>query len=68
MEAGQESSDGEVSLFIILSKLKVSENQKIRVPYSFIGECLYSMRGAVTCLVTVPTIGESKRLGGNFHN
>ena len=71
MEAGQEPSDGEVNLFVILSKLKVSENQKIRIiriPYSFIGECLYSMRGAVTCLVTVPTVGESKRLGGNFHN
>ena len=65
MEAGQESSDGKVSLFVIPSKLEVSE---IKIPYFFVGECLYSMRGAVTCLVTVPIVEESKRLGGNFHN
>ena len=65
MEASQESSDGKVSLFVILSKLEVSE---IRIPYSFVGERLYSMRGAVTCLVTVLIVEESKKLGGNFHN
>ena len=44
------------------------KSQKIKIPYSFIDERLYSMRGAVTCLVTVPIVRESKRLGGNFHN
>ena len=65
MEAGQESSDGEVSL---LYDFVNGKSQKNRILYSFIGVCLYSMWGAVTCLVTVPTVEESKRLGGNFHN
>ena len=65
VEAGQEPSDGEVSL---LSDFVNWKSQKNQTPYSFIGVCLYSMREAVTCLVTVPTVGESKRLGGNFRN
>ena len=65
MEASQEPSDGKVSLFVIPSKLEVSESE---IPYSFIGERLYSMRGAITCLVTVPIVEESNRFRGNFHN
>ena len=65
VEAGQEPSDGEVSLFYDFVNWK---SQKIRILYSFIGKRLYSMRGTVTYLVTVPTIGESKRLRDNFHN
>ena len=54
-----------LAFFVIPSKLEVSKSE---IPYSFVGERLYSMRGAVTCLVTVPIVEESKRFGGNFHN
>ena len=35
MEAGQEPFDGEVSFFVILSKLKVLENQNNQNPLLF---------------------------------
>ena len=36
--------------------------------YLFVRECLYSMRGTVTCLVTIPIVEEFERFRDNFHN
>ena len=63
MEAGQEPSDGKVSLFCDSQQIG-----SLGIPYSFVSERLYNVRGAITCLVTVSIVEESKRLGGNFHN
>ena len=69
MEAGQRSSDGKVSGSVIPSKKEVYFFcGSVWMNYLFVRECLYSMRGTVTCLVTVPIIEEFERFGGNFHN
>ena len=62
MEAGQEPSDGKVSLTVIPSILEVPESLTLLLA------SVYIACGAVTCLVTVPIVEESKRLEGNFHN
>ena len=38
------------------------------MPYTLVGMRLYSMRGTVIFLVTVPIIKGVERFGGNFHN
>ena len=36
--------------------------------YLLIEESLYSMCGAVICLITIPNVEGSGEFGGNFHN
>ena len=38
------------------------------MPYTLVGMRLYSMRGMVIFLVTIPIIEGVERFGGNFHN
>ena len=64
MGTGQKSSDDQVSYFWTLCKEEVfSQNEIVSIPLPFIEEALYSMRGMVICLVTVPNVEESGELG-----
>ena len=71
MEAGQESSDDKVSgsvfLYVKETLLKVLRKYFFW-PTIFFWKCLYSVRGAVTCLLTVPIVKEFRRFGDNFPN
>ena len=60
MEAGQKSSDDKVSGSVI------HYIKEILLKVLF-WECLYSIRGAVTCLLTVPIVKEFRRFEDNFH-
>ena len=61
---GQKSSDDKVSYFWTLCKEEVfTQNEIVWLPLPFIEEALYSMRGTVICLVTVPNVEESGELG-----
>ena len=51
----QKSSDDEFSEFVIPSNERmIFGNKSVWMPYLSVRECLYSMWGMVTCLVTVP--------------
>ena len=53
--------------FELSVKKKYSLKVKIVwIPLPFIEEALYSMRGMVICLVTVPNVEESGELGVTF--
>ena len=70
MEAGQESSDDKVSESILHYKeilLKVLWKYFFW-PTIFFWQCIYSVRRAVTCLLTVPIVKEFRRFGDNFPN
>ena len=58
MEAGQESSDDKVSGSILhyIKEILLKVLRKY-----FFWECLYSVRRAVTCLLTVPIVKEFRR-------
>ena len=65
MGTGQRSSDDQVSYFelSVTKKYSLKSKKNVSMPLPFTEEALYSVCGTVICLVTVPSVEESRELG-----